>query len=54
MNILQLLADSFLKILIPGIKVTIPLTVISFTLSLLIGMLSELSMKYFGTDIMKK
>ena len=37
MNILQLLADSFLKILLPGIKVTIPLTVISFTLSLLIG-----------------
>ncbi|MBR0418693.1 MAG: amino acid ABC transporter permease [Erysipelotrichaceae bacterium] len=37
MNILQLLADSFLKILIPGIKVTIPLTVISFTLSLIIG-----------------
>lgn len=37
MNIMQLLADSFLKILIPGIKVTIPLTVISFTLSLIIG-----------------
>ena len=37
MNILQILADSFLKILIPGIKVTIPLTVISFTLSLIIG-----------------
>ena len=37
MNILQLLADSFLKILIPGIKVTIPLTAISFTLSLIIG-----------------
>ena len=37
MNILQLLADSFLKILIPGIRVTIPLTAISFTLSLIIG-----------------
>lgn len=38
----QIVTDSFFKILIPGIKVTIPLTIISFSLSLLIGILVAL------------
>lgn len=34
-----ILVSSFVKILIPGIKVTIPLTITSFTLSLILGVL---------------
>lgn len=41
-RILQELADSFFKLLIPGIKVTIPLTVISFAIGLLIALLTAL------------
>ena len=33
----QILADSFFKILIPGITVTIPLTALSFSISLVIS-----------------
>ncbi len=39
MKIIKLLTDSFLKILLPGIKVTIPLTIISFSLAMAIGIL---------------
>ncbi len=39
MKIINLLTDSFLKILLPGIKVTIPLTIISFSLAMAIGIL---------------
>jgi len=35
----EILVSSFVKILIPGIKVTIPLTITSFTLSLVLGVL---------------
>lgn len=35
----EILVSSFVKILIPGIKVTIPLTITSFTLSLILGVL---------------
>lgn len=38
----DILADSFLKILIPGITVTIPLTVISFTLAIVIAVITAL------------
>lgn len=38
----QILADSFTKILIPGITVTIPLTVISFSLALVIAVIVAL------------
>lgn len=38
----DILADSFLKILIPGITVTIPLTVISFTLAIVIAVVTAL------------
>lgn len=42
MRIFELAADSFLKILIPGLTITIPLTVISFTLGLLIAIVTAL------------
>ena len=41
-KILNLLTDSFLKILLPGIKVTIPLTIISFSLAMVIGIVTAL------------
>lgn len=41
-RILQELADSFFKLLIPGIMVTIPLTVISFAIGLVIALLTAL------------
>lgn len=41
-RIIQELADSFFKLLIPGIMVTIPLTVISFTIGLVIALLTAL------------
>ncbi len=37
-RLFEILADSFFKILIPGIKVTIPLTLISFAVSFVIGL----------------
>ena len=42
MNIIEIFLDSFLKILIPGLTVTIPLTVISFSIALLIGTITAL------------
>ena len=42
MKIINLLTDSFLKILLPGIRVTIPLTVISFSLAMIIGIITAL------------
>lgn len=41
-RILQELADSFLKLLMPGIMVTIPLTVISFTIGIIIALIVAL------------
>ncbi|MBQ0000202.1 MAG: amino acid ABC transporter permease [Clostridiales bacterium] len=41
-KVLNLLMDSFTKILIPGIKVTIPLTVISFSLAMVIAVLTAM------------
>lgn len=38
-RLINLLLDSFLKLLIPGIKVTIPLTVASFALSFVLGLI---------------
>lgn len=44
----ELFIDSFPKILIPGLTVTIPLTVISFTFALIIaGILTP----YYGVSI---
>lgn len=38
-RIIEILISSFVKILIPGIKVTIPLTILSFLVSLILGLL---------------
>lgn len=42
MNNLQLFIDSFTKILVPGLTITIPLTVISFSLAIVIGTITAL------------
>lgn len=41
-RLVHILTDSFMKILIPGIKVTIPLTIISFVLALIIAVVVAL------------
>lgn len=41
-RLVNILVTSFLKILIPGIKITIPLTIISFALSLVLGLVLAL------------
>lgn len=38
-RLIEILTDSFMKILIPGLTMTIPLTVISFALSMVIAMI---------------
>ena len=38
----QLLLDSFWQILLPGIRVTIPLTLVSFSLGLVIALLTAM------------
>lgn len=48
----NILADSFFKILIPGIKITIPLTIVSFSLSLVIGILVAL-IQFANVKILK-
>ena len=42
MSTLELLLDSFKKILIPGLTVTIPLTIISFSLAIVLGTITAL------------
>lgn len=42
MNIWKLITDSFMKILLPGLTVTIPLTIISFSLAMVIGTVTAL------------
>ena len=42
MNIGKLVLDSFFKILLPGLSVTIPLTIISFSLALVIATITAL------------
>lgn len=41
-RLIEILLSSFMKILIPGIKVTIPLTLLSFGLSLVLGLILAL------------
>lgn len=41
-RLINILVSSFTKILIPGIKVTIPLTLVSFALSLILGLILAL------------
>ena len=49
----KLLADSFWKILLPGLKMTIPLTVLSFTLALLISILVAL-IQFANVPVLKQ
>jgi len=41
-RLIEILISSFMKILVPGLKVTIPLTLVSFALSLVLGLLLAL------------
>ena len=41
-HLLAIIVDSFWKILLPGLTMTIPLTIISFTLALLLAVVTAL------------
>ena len=49
----KLLADSFWKILLPGLKMTIPLTILSFTLALVISILVAL-IQFANVPVLKQ
>lgn len=53
MNLTQLFIDSFPKILLPGLLKTIPLTIISFSLALIIGTIVAL-IQYANINILKQ
>lgn len=53
MNTLELLLDSFTKILIPGLTVTIPLTIISFSLAIVLGTITAL-VQFANVKYLKK
>lgn len=52
-DVWQLLLDSFTKILIPGLKMTIPLTVIAFLLALVIAVITAL-IQYADVPVLKQ
>ena len=52
-HLIQILIDSFPKILLPGILVTIPLTLISFTIALIIATSSAMAV-YSNLPILKQ
>lgn len=52
-RLLDILADSFTKILIPGITVTIPLTIISFTFALIIAVIVAL-IQFANVPVLKQ
>lgn len=52
-RLLNILIDSFFKMLVPGIKVTIPLTCLSFALALFISILVAI-VQYADLKILKK
>lgn len=49
----EILVSSFVKILIPGIKVTIPLTITSFALSMVLGVLLAIA-QHAGNKVFNK
>ena len=53
MNDLQLFLDSFWKILIPGLTITIPLTVVSFSLAIVIGTITAL-IQFANVKVLKQ
>ena len=52
-NIVKLLLESFMKILIPGLTVTIPLTLISFFLAMIIAIITAL-IQYANVPVLKQ
>lgn len=52
-SIWQLLAESFPKIILPGLSLTIPLTVVSFLIALLIAVLTAL-IQYANVPVLKQ
>ncbi|MBR2761400.1 MAG: amino acid ABC transporter permease [Solobacterium sp.] len=52
-DILKLLMDSFMKILIPGLTMTIPLTVIAFSIAMVIAVITAL-IQYANVPILKQ
>ena len=53
MNNLQLFIDSFWRILLPGLTITIPLTVISFSLAIILGTIIAL-IQFANINILKQ
>ena len=53
MEIIELLKDSFFKILIPGLTMTIPLTVISFSIAMVIATITAL-VQFANIKILKQ
>ena len=52
-DILKLLMDSFMKILIPGLTMTIPLTIIAFSIAMVIAVITAL-IQYANVPILKQ
>jgi len=52
-ELMELLADSFWKILLPGLKVTIPLTVLAFSLALVIAVIAAM-IQYAKIPVLKE
>ncbi len=52
-RLLELLGDSFWKILLPGLTMTIPLTLISFSLALIIAIFTAL-IQYSNVPVLRK
>lgn len=52
-RLLEILADSFWKILLPGLTVTIPLTAISFTFALVIAVAAAL-VQFAGVKVLRQ
>ncbi len=51
-RLIEILTDSFWKILLPGLTVTVPLTIISFSLSLIIAIITAL-VQYAKIKVLK-
>ncbi len=52
-RLISILTDSFMKILIPGLKMTIPLTIISFALALIIAIVVAL-VQFANVPVLKQ
>lgn len=52
-ELLKLLLDSFMKILIPGLTMTIPLTVIAFSIAMVIAVITAL-IQYANVPVLKQ